>query len=187
MAEEAIVFVDRQGRPTGKTGPKLESHTATTQLHLAFSCYVFNSKGQHLVTRRAYNKKVWPGVLTNSVCGHPAPGEDIEHAIRRRAAYELGLKIAGITCILPRYTYRTPPFQGIIENEFCPVYTAIAQNKLQPNPKEVAEYIWLDWRDYAAALQTNAHEYSYWAKDQYNYLSASKQFADWLTSIEATQ
>jgi len=85
---EQIVFVDENGQPNGEVGPKLESHTANTRLHLAFSCYIFRkSDNKFLVTQRALSKKVWPGVWTNSVCGHPAPGEAIEDAIRRRASY----------------------------------------------------------------------------------------------------
>src|SRR5581483_7642642 len=78
MQEERIVFVDETGQPTGETGPKLASHTADTKLHLAFSCYVFNLENKlFLFTQRAHVKKVWPDVWTNSVCGHPMPGETI--------------------------------------------------------------------------------------------------------------
>src|SRR5947209_7482955 len=99
---EFIVFVDEEGRPTGETGPKLESHHAKTKLHLAFSCYAFNDKGELLVTQRALSKKVWPGVWTNSFCGHPSPGETLEHAIDRRAQAELGMTVEQVVCVLPK-------------------------------------------------------------------------------------
>src|SRR5688572_7220641 len=116
---ELIVFVDENGKPTGETGPKLESHTANTILHLAFSCYVFNDQGQFLITQRAHSKKVWPDVWTNSVCGHPGPGEDMVDAIRRRLLYELGMTVKSFEVVLPNYRYTTPPYNAIIENEFC--------------------------------------------------------------------
>ena len=72
--EEMIVLVDEHGNPTG-TAEKYSSHHAETPLHLAFSCYVFDETGAFLATRRALTKEVWPGVWSNSVCGHPAPGE----------------------------------------------------------------------------------------------------------------
>jgi isopentenyl-diphosphate delta-isomerase len=112
--QEQIVFVTEDGVPTGEVGPKLESHTATTRLHLAFSCYVFNEKGEFLVTQRAHTKKVWPDVWTNSVCGHPAPGEDMIAAIQRRLQYELGMEATDFTVALPTYRYTTPPYNGII-------------------------------------------------------------------------
>jgi isopentenyl-diphosphate delta-isomerase len=172
---EMIVLVDAHGRQIG-TAPKLASHHARTPLHRAFSCYIFDAHGRFLVTRRALIKKVWPGVWTNSVCGHPAPGESFEAAIQRRAQYELGLTLANIQLILPHYRYQTPPFNGIIENEICPVFTATATSEPQPNPGEVEEYTWTPWPDYAAALTREPDKYSYWAKDQYPQLMAAPAF-----------
>lgn len=174
MQEEQIVFVDEQGKPTGETGPKLASHTAHTKRHLAFSCYIFNRKTRlFLLTQRAHVKKVWPDVWTNSVCGHPMPGEALEIAIRRRSNYEIGISaLSDITCILPSYRYTTPPYNGIIENEFCPIYVAFTSEKPYPNPKEVDAYRWISWADYGEFLQTDAETISYWAKDQYPRIHA---------------
>lgn len=175
---EQIVFVDEDGNPTGEVGPKLESHTANTKRHLAFSCYIFRlSDNKFLMTRRALSKKVWPGVWTNSVCGHPAPGEPLEAAIRRRAKYELGIEtLEDITCVLPKYTYTTPPYNGIIENEFCPVYVAYVSADIKPNPEEVEAYQWLDWPEYVELLSDPTSNISYWAHDQYQQLKDRQPF-----------
>lgn len=164
---EFIVFVDEHGQPTGEIGPKLASHTAHTRLHLAFSCYVFNDMGQFLVTKRAYSKKVWPGVWTNSVCGHPGPDESVVKAIRRRLEFELGMGAKDIQVILPNYTYKTPPYNGIIEHEFCPAYIAHAVGHPMPNPDEVERYRWTSWQEYVEAVETDiTDQYSWWCKDQ---------------------
>ncbi len=173
--EEQIVFVNEDGTPTGETGPKLASHTANTKMHLAFSCYIFRtSDHKFLLTQRALTKKVWPGVWTNSVCGHPAPGEKMEDAIRRRADFELGIKnLQTIQVLLPQYRYTTPPYNGIIENEFCPVYLAYVDDELfTPNSAEVEAFEWLSWADYVAKLTDPKNEeiMSYWTKDQYKQL-----------------
>lgn len=170
--QEQIVFVHEDGTPTGETGPKLASHTATTRLHLAFSCYIFRrSDNAFLLTQRALSKKVWPGVWTNSVCGHPAPGEPIEDAIRRRAQFELGIDmLSDIQVLLPTYRYTTPPYNGIIENEFCPVYRAYTNAEPNSNPQEVETYRWLPWSAYIRMLHEQSDLMSYWAKDQYNSL-----------------
>ncbi len=164
---ELIVYVNPDGTPTGETAPKLEAHNANTKLHLAFSCYVFNDQGQVLVTRRALTKKVWPGVWTNSFCGHPGPNEAITDAIARRADFELGLKFSDVRVVLPNYAYITPPFNGIIENEFCPVYLAKAATDPLPNPDEVDSYKWLEWADFTAQLSADTGDvWSFWCKDQ---------------------
>jgi len=171
-AQELIIFVDEDGTPTGEIGPKLDSHNAHTKLHLAFSCYVFRkSDNKFLVTQRALSKKVWPGVWSNSFCGHPAPGEAVEAAIRRRGAFELGLiDLQDIKCVLPKYVYITPPYKGVVEHEFCPIYIAHVGNEPTPNPDEVEAYTWISWSEYATMLAQSADEMSYWCKDQYALL-----------------
>ncbi|HSW66835.1 MAG TPA: isopentenyl-diphosphate Delta-isomerase [Bacillota bacterium] len=175
---ELIVFVNEQGIPTGETGPKLESHTAHTPLHLAFSCYIFRrSDNKFLLTQRAVTKKVWPGVWTNSVCGHPAPKETMEDAIRRRAKYELGLTdLQDIKVVLPEYRYTTPPYNGIIENEFCPVFVAYTDAEPLPNKEEVEDYRWLPWHDYKQLLEFEPKKMSYWAEDQFKQLKDLSPF-----------
>lgn len=173
LSKELIVYVNEQGVPTGETAPKLDAHTANTRLHAAFSCYIFDKMGRILVTQRARTKKVWPGVWTNSVCGHPGPSESNSDAIVRRALYELGAEVCDITIILPKYTYKTPPFNGIVENEFCPVYLAILASDLSPNPNEVGNYKWMNWDDFTSELLSDTIDtWSFWCKDQV------KQFDD---------
>jgi len=169
MAEQ-VVLVDDQGKPIG-TAAKRTVHHSHTPLHLAFSCYVFNKNGELLVTRRAENKKVWPGVWTNSVCGHPAPNERMVAAIKRRLDHELGMKARNFEAILPKYRYTTPPFYGIIENEFCPVYFARTSDEPNPNPKEVADFRWTTWDRFVEATAADSNEeYSWWCKDQIKQL-----------------
>jgi isopentenyl-diphosphate delta-isomerase len=176
---ERIVFVTEDGAPTGETGPKLASHHERTRLHLAFSCYLFRRRDNaFLITRRGLEKKVWPGVWTNSVCGHPVPGEVLEDAVRRRAAFELGLpELTGLRCVVPRYVYQTPPFNGIVEHEFCPIFTATVDEDPAPNPGEVEDFRWLGWSDYVRLLEQDERSMSYWARDQYPLLSDLEPFA----------
>ena len=168
--QELIVLVDERGRPTG-TADKWSSHHAQTPLHLAFSCYVFDDDGAFLATRRALTKTVWPGVWSNTVCGHPAPGETIPEAIARRLDYELGMAVCDLEVVLPEYRYRAPAFQGIVEYEFCPVYVARQASAPLPNPIEVGACAWIDWEDFGGrALRDTSDEWSWWCKDQLHEL-----------------
>lgn len=166
MQPEYIVLVDDNGKQIG-TAEKYSAHHAHTPLHKAFSCYVFNDAKQLLVTKRASSKKVWPGVWTNSVCGHPMPEEATEQTIARRLQFELGMTAEGVRVIAPDYRYKTPPFNGIIENEICPVYLAHALGEPKPNPAEVEAYKWISWDAYVQELSSDTTDvFSWWSKDQ---------------------
>ena len=163
---EQVVLVDEAGRPIG-TAEKSAAHHSDTPFHLGFSCYLFDAAGSFLITRRALSKQVWPGVWSNSVCGHPAPQESIEQAIQRRLGFELGMTAASLEVALPTYSYRTPPFRGIVEYEFCPVYVGRAEGEPQPNAAEVEEFKWVSWADFVSAAEADGNgAYSWWCKDQ---------------------
>lgn len=141
--EELVVLLDENGQEIG-TAPKRSVHGTDTALHLAFSCYVFNKLGEVLLTRRALGKQAWPGVWTNSFCGHPMPGEAMHLGVIRRGEFELGLILdpADIRVALPDFRYRAVDSTGIVENEICPVYVATTSSAPLPNPDEVLEFTW---------------------------------------------
>lgn len=141
---ELVVLVDESGR-RGATMPKAEVHTADTALHLAFSVYVFDPAGRFLVTRRALAKRTWPGVWTNSCCGHVRPEEEPADSARRRLGEELGLVPTALDIVLPDFAYRATSAEGIVENEICPVFLARVEQDPVPDPDEVAEWRWATW------------------------------------------
>lgn len=137
-------------------------HTAETPLHLAFSCHVYNAEGLVLVTRRALSKVTWPGVWTNSFCGHPAPGESMADAIARRARFELGIAVEALEVVLPDFRYRAVDASGIVENEICPVYRAVTTDAVEPNPGEVSEFAWLAPVALRGAVEAAPFAFSPW-------------------------
>jgi isopentenyl-diphosphate delta-isomerase len=158
---ELVVLVDDRGTPTG-TADKVLVHDSDTALHLAFSCHVYNSDGLVLVTRRSLGKLTWPGVWTNSFCGHPAPDESMEDAIGRRAAFELGITVSAIEVVLPDFRYRAVDASGIVENEICPVFRAVTVDVVAPNPDEVAEFAWLSPSELRRAVEGAPFAFSPW-------------------------
>lgn len=158
---EYVVLVDDEGREIG-TAPKSSVHGTDTALHLAFSCHVIDSRGRVLVTRRALTKKTWPGVWTNSFCGHPLPAEPLLAAVERRARHELGLTLSDIELALPLFRYRATDASGIVENEICPVYTARTDAQPVFDPDEVIDAQWVEPADLATALAATPWAFSPW-------------------------
>lgn len=153
------------------TALKERVHTDRTPLHLGFSCHVLNPSGEVLVTRRSLDKRTWPGVWTNSFCGHPQPEEDLTEAVHRHAQHELGFDVEQVSLELPDFQYRAADASGIVENEICPVFTAVAATSAYPNPHEVAETMWVRPATLAVAVSAAPWAFSPWLVTQTQQLS----------------
>lgn len=173
--DDHVVLLDERDTPLG-THPRATVHTVDTPRHLAFSCYLFNAAGQVLLTRRALSKSTWPGVWTNSCCGHPRVQETFEHAIARRLDHELGVRAQDLRCVLPDFGYTARDVSGVLENEFCPVFTAQLvhpDRDVVPNPSEVSDWRWAAWEDVVSATQAAPFVFSPWAVQQIGLLQTS--------------
>lgn len=167
---EHVILLDESGTALGRQD-KLTVHTGSTPLHLAFSCYVFDPSGRFLASRRALSKKTWPGIWTNSVCGHPQETETVTDAVRRRARFELGLTLDEVRLVLPAFRYRAE-LDGVVENEMCPVVYATASAEPDTNPDEVAATRWLPWADFLREAQAQDSAFSPWCRLQIEELTA---------------
>ncbi|CAN5147359.1 hypothetical protein BH20ACI2_BH20ACI2_28310 [soil metagenome] len=145
---------------------------------------IFNEKGEVLLQQRALTKKTWPGVWSNSCCGHVMLHETIEAAAGRRLKYELGMSVDKLHLILPDFRYRAEK-DGVVENEICPVFVAFANSQPVPNPDEVNDVKWVDWEPFMVDVADPANGYSAWAGDEVELLAENLQFDQFYSRISS--
>lgn len=171
-ADDDVVLVDADGRPTGSRARRTVHDTATPR-HLAFSCWIQRDDAAVLITRRSLAKATWPGVWTNACCGHPRPSEPLDHCVRRRVDEELGIRLDDLTCVLPDFSYSATDASGMVENELCPVFRAVISDPdmITPDPDEVMDRVWTSPTDLIRAMAAAPYAFSPWATRQAHLLA----------------
>ncbi len=173
QASDHVVLVDDCDQPIG-TADKATIHHASTPLHRGFSVFLFDHQGRLLLQQRSSTKKTWPGVWSNSCCGHPRLHEGTTEAMQRRIREELGVRNAKLSLVLPDYRYRAE-LDGVVENELCPVAVGVIDQPPAPNPDEVADIAWLPWPDALAAF-ARGEPFSPWCVEEAQLLDRQSAF-----------
>jgi isopentenyl-diphosphate delta-isomerase len=137
--------------------------------------FLFNSEGELLLQQRALSKKTWPGVWSNSCCGHLLPDESIEEAAARRLGYELGLADIELTMALSDFRYRAE-LDGVVEHEICPVLVGFSDALPRPNPDEVHAIRWMPWSEVLRSVADPGSKLSPWAIEEVQLLAQSDVF-----------
>jgi isopentenyl-diphosphate Delta-isomerase len=161
---EYVVLVNEQDEPIGRA-EKFVVHSAQTPLHRGFSLFLFNKKKELLLQQRSLKKKAWPGVWSNSVCGHPRLNESPIDAAKRRLAFELGIYKAAIFMTIPTYRYQCEK-DGISENEICPVLIGFSDEAPKMNPDEARALRWISWDHWVNEVIEHPAFYSPWCVEE---------------------
>lgn len=74
--------------------------------------------------------------------------------------------------MLPDFRYRCTDASGIVENEICPVFSAVTTDEPEADPAEVAEWRWVNPGDYASAVSAAPWAFSPWTALQLPQLEA---------------
>ena len=155
-----VILVDENDTPTG-TMEKIEVHQKAL-LHRAFSVFIFNSKGEMLLQKRAANKYHSPALWTNACCSHPAPGQDTLEAATKRLQEEMGF-----TTSLEKvfdFIYKAPFDNGLTEHEFDHVFTGTYNEAVSPDKEEVSDYCYKTTEQIKSSLQSHPGKYTEWFK-----------------------
>jgi isopentenyl-diphosphate delta-isomerase len=123
---------------------------------------IWDSRGRLLLQRRAIVKYHSGGLWTNSCCGHPRPGENVDAAAERRLEEEMG-----ISCTLaPRgtFTYRADLDAGLIEHELVHLFHGIYRGAVAPDPGECDGYSWSSMDVVRRQIDAVPQAFSVWFK-----------------------
>ncbi|MFN3404162.1 MAG: isopentenyl-diphosphate Delta-isomerase [Cytophagaceae bacterium] len=158
--QENVILVNPKDEEIGIM-EKLEAHRKGL-LHRAFSVFIFNSRGEFLLQKRAESKYHSPGLWTNTCCSHPKPGEDILKAANRRLWEEMGLK----TNLEHKFSfvYKTTFENGLTEHEFDHVFFGYTEVTPQPNVTEVGDWRFCSANNLKIELQESPSGFTEWFK-----------------------
>jgi isopentenyl-diphosphate delta-isomerase len=165
MSEEKVILVDKNDNQVGLM-PKLEAHEKGI-LHRAFSIFIFNSKYELLLQKRASSKYHSGGLWTNTCCSHPREGEDTLDAANRRLDEEMGIK----TSLRKVYDfiYKAELDNQLTEHEFDHVFYGVSDNNPILNKDEAEDFKWVDMETLNNDIIKNEDNYTVWFKIAFEY------------------
>jgi len=157
---QQVVLVDRRNHKIG-VEEKLAAHK-NSLLHRAISIFIFNSKGELLLQKRAKHKYHSASLWSNTVCSHPKPGETFLQAAHRRLKEEMGFdcKLKKLYCFI----YQTTFENGLSENEYDCVFVGEYGGEPVPDPAEVEAYRWQNLEDLKRDAAKRGNQYTFWLK-----------------------
>jgi 16S rRNA (adenine1518-N6/adenine1519-N6)-dimethyltransferase len=130
MAEEILEVVDEQNQVLARA-ERTKIHRQDL-MHRAVHVFLFNSKGELYLQKRAAGKDEFPSCYDSSAAGHLSPGEGYQSGALRELAEELG-----IAASLQEVAYL--PASPETGWEFVKLYTAVSDETVQPNQHEIEE------------------------------------------------
>ena len=165
MSEEKVILVDKNDNQVGLM-PKIEAHEKGV-LHRAFSIFIFNSKYELLLQKRASSKYHSGGLWTNTCCSHPREGEDTLDAANRRLDEEMGIK----TSLRKVYDfiYKAELDNQLTEHEFDHVFYGVCDRDPKLNRDEAEDFKWVDMETLNNDIIKNEDNYTVWFKIAFEY------------------
>jgi len=133
IPDEILDCVDENDNSIGRAF-RSECHGDPKKIHRAVHVLVFNKKGDLLLQKRAFGKKIQPGKWDSSVGGHLGQGESYESAAEREMQEEIGISSEGELRFL--FSGR---IRNSIESENIKVYSLVREGPFSPDPEEIEE------------------------------------------------
>jgi isopentenyl-diphosphate delta-isomerase len=155
---QPLILVDKDDNETGFS-EKLFAHQ-NGLLHRAFSVFIFNSRSELLLQRRAENKYHSGGLWSNTCCSHPCKDEEIRDTVKRRLKEEMGMECE--TEFKFKFIYQKHFENGLIEHELDHVYFGKSDEGPVPDPMEVQEWRYISLRQLQSEIHLHPERFSAW-------------------------
>ncbi len=173
LERNEVILVNSDDEVIGSM-EKMEAHEKGL-LHRAFSVFVFNSKNELLIQRRAFGKYHSEGLWTNTCCSHPSPGESILEAAKRRLMEEMGME-CGMKSIFS-FIYNVELENGLKEHELDHIVIGLSNVDPILNLEEASDFKWISLSEIKSDMDLLPQKYTSWFKiilnDHFDKLTAS--------------
>lgn len=157
---EEVILVNTDNEVLGYM-EKMEAHEKGL-LHRAFSIFIFNTKGEILLQKRAISKYHSGGLWTNTCCSHPRKNESFLDAANRRLSEEMGM-----SCVLNEvfsFIYKAELDNNLIEHEYDQVLFGTTDQIPVLNKAEAEDYKYIKPDQLKIDIQANPSQYTEWLK-----------------------
>jgi len=161
ISEPNVVLVNDSDVEIGLVG-KTGCHATPSQLHRAFSIFIFDNQRRLILQQRQAEKMTWPGHWSNTCCSHAVPGEQLLTSASRRLLDELGF-----TCALRHlftFQYQAVYNDSCGENEIDHVFAGAYTGPLVPNCAEVSAVRFVEPRELLLDIQLSPQKYTPWLR-----------------------
>ena len=155
---ENVILVDKNDKEIG-VKEKIQAHE-DADLHRAFSVYIFNSKVELMMQKRASDKYHNGGLWSNTCCSHPRPNEDTKDAAERRLDEEMGFTVP--LREIETFIYKADFSNGLTEHEYLHVFTGSHDDNPVPDKKEIGDWKWMNTEDLKKDMKKNQDNYTHW-------------------------
>jgi len=157
---EKVILVNESDREIGLM-EKMEAHEKGL-LHRAFSVFIFNSKGELLLQRRAANKYHSGGLWTNTCCSHPRPDETNLEGAQRRLLEEMGISTE--LNHLFHFIYKAKLDHELTEHELDHVFIGTCDSPPVLNREEAEDFKYVTPDELEKLIEDAPDEYTVWFK-----------------------
>lgn len=155
-----IVLVDKKDKVLGYKD-KVETHKNPVPLHRASSVVIYDND-KMLIQKRSALKPTWPLYWSNTCCTHPYKGESYIGAARRRLREEMGFD----TVLKEefRFIHKAKYDKEFGEHELDCVFVGSYSGKVNPDPKEIADFKWVEVSKLMSEIKKKPDKYTPWFK-----------------------